>query len=566
MSTENLKTNLNYDAISQAVGIINDKSIDNHDLKVLLFDLLSDIKLLSENVPEIVHNLNKEDTSFNPNDTTETLNYSESGLRLSNVQHVQEIISQKYSEAIKGNINESSYKNILREIVSDNNIRIPGTKSIDETVNELYKELRGYSVLDDFINQPADIEFNEFIEEIRIDDFNDIRIVRNGVEERTDVEFESPEHLEMFANTLVGNSGQLFSISNPAVKMRVGATTRVTLIRDPIATRDKRLTTNPSVIHGVIRKQRTKPFTVDQLVNLGSINNFGAELLKCIVGSGICTTFIGGTGTGKTSMMVPFLKEIDQRTISMAEVDEMNFRSLDFREYIEDKNGNQIRNKNYLKARNSAIMWECSDPNKEIFNKLKSFTGMFNIALTMTPSVIIIQESKGAEAADLQNAAISGHQTVTSIHCESAKLFATRIMKMIQMTGIKVSEDILMKEIVESFPLIVTCMRLKDGTRKIAEIVELKDYIPETKEVKTNTLISYEVEFNYIDEKTNKLKSVGKHKVYNLPSRKMVQKMLQNGLLRSSWEKITTEFKSVKSSDKPEDLDKTIYEMTRGVA
>lgn len=555
--------NFNESALNQAVAIIENDNINNDSLKSMLLALVQDVVQLSSIASETVELRGSMSTKESKNLKVNPIIYGGSGERVQAIELVQSIISSKHTNALSKDISESEYKGVLRDIVTSEKIKLPGSESVNQTVDELYRELKGFSVVDQFINQSPNTTFEEFIEEIRIDDFNDIRIVKNGVEERTDASFESPKHLEMFANTLVNIAGLQLSIKKPAVKLRIGETTRVTIIRDPIATRDRRLTLDTSVTHVVIRKQRSTPFTVDRLVKLGSIDKFSSELLKCLIGSGVCTTFIGGTGTGKTSMMVPFLKEIDQRTISMAEIDEMNFRSIDFEKYKIDDNGTKVLNPNYLKATNSAIMWETPDLNTEIINGLKGFDGMFNIALTMTPAVIIIQETKGSEAGALQNAAISGHQTVTSSHCDGPSVFPTRMMKMIQMGGVKVSEDIMMKEIVEAFPLVVTCIRLKDGTRKISEITELLDYIPQTKEVRTNTLIRYEISHNSINPETGKLKTYGEHKIYNLPSEKMKQKMLRNGLLKSTWDKLSSDFEANKSAEKPADLDKTIYEERR---
>lgn len=43
----------------------------------------------------------------------------------------------------------------------------------------------------------------------------------------------------------------------------------------------------------------------------------------------------------------------------------------------------------------------------------------------------------------------------------------------------------------------------------------------------------------------------------------MKQKMLRNGLLKSTWDKLSSDFEANKSAEKPADLDKTIYEERR---
>lgn len=555
--------NINEEAILKAVTLISNPDYGEVEVRNLILDLVQVVADLKAATDELL-NYNRRSSLESVHSAGGTKSIS-SVSRIEQIREIQDIITKDYATAI-GSGDVEIMKGIIRNIITTRNIVLKGTKSIQESIDEAIKELTSFSILDPYMNQPDDTPFEDFVEEIRIDDFNDIRIVKGGLEYKIPEQFDSPEHLKSFAEQLMTKASerQPFTKNNPFARLRVGRTTRVSMMRDPIAVRDKRVSDDDSVIHIVIRKQRTAPFTEEKLIELGSLDEYTAMLIRTLMRSGISTAWIGGTGTGKTSMMNGFLNNFTDRTISMAEVDEMNLRNIDYRQMIQDSEGRNIPNPEYLKASNSAIMWEAANPDAKIVGNLKWFQGMFNAALTMTPSAIIIQETKGPEMKDLVEAAVSDHQVCTSVHATNASVFHLRSMKMLQSAGESVSEDVMMKEIIEAFPVIVSCARLKDGTRKIAEVVELLKYVPETKEIITNTMVRYEVEKNIINPSTGKLKAIGSHKVYNRPSSKLYQLMLRKGLLEETRTQLDIKFEKVKSPDKPADLDASIFNEKRG--
>lgn len=554
--------------IEKTMEIIKSDKVESLQLKVLLNNLLAMITNLTSTARELYNWQDKAYLTSIWNQEDDNIEMEDKNDLASQIQAIQDSLTQNYPELMKSdsekdkNMSET-VRQVIRDIITRQGIILEGAETVEDSIRIAVDEIRGYSVLTPLMNQPNDVPFEEFIEEIRVDDYNDIRVVIGGRESKTDIEFKSPEHAELFARKLQRSSDQAveFSRAKPFMRLRVGAMTRVSMMRDPVAIRDANLVSGRGrpVIHMCIRRQRSDPFTSDKLMELGSINRYGDLLLKTLLKSGISMCFYGGTGTGKTSMFNAYMTSLgDERMITMAEVDEMKARRIDFRPTIKDENGRSVPNPRYKKAVNSVIMWEAPDPDKEIAAGLKWFTGMINAALTMTPYTIMIQETKGAEARALAEAAISDHQVLTTIHAKNEQVLINRIFKMMQQgEGNAGSEDVIFKDIVTAFPIVVGCSRLKDGSRKISSIVEYRGYIPSTKEIATNTMCKFVVERNvYIGRK---LKVEGVFRNYGLPSDTLREEMSMKGMLESDWTDLFTEFRQTRS-EKPEYIDRLTYE------
>lgn len=559
---------LDIRTIEAAYQLIQSDKVQSIELKTLINNLLDMIVNLTTTSRELFNWRSKSSLINVWGSGEDTIDITNKHDFASQIEEIQNKLTTKYPELMSSNngnskIQEETVKKLIRNIITDSGIILEGCSSVDESIKVAIDEIRGYSVLTPLMDQPKDVAFEDFVEEIRVDDYNDIRIVRGGREVRTKLSFRSPEHALLFANKLNRSSEQPgeFSKAKPFLRIRIGATTRVSMMRDPIATRDAELVEGLGrpVVHLCIRRQRSDPFTSEQLIKLNSINKYGDMLLKTLLKSGVSICFYGGTGTGKTSMFNAYIGDISsgERMITMAEVDEMKARRIDYRKTVIDEDtGREIENPLYRKAINSVLMWESTDMNREIGNG-RGFQGMFNAALTMTPYTIMIQESKGAEAKDLVEAAISDHQVLTTVHAKDEKTLINRLYKMLQQGGDTTSEEIIFKDIVTAFPVVVGCSRFKDGSRKIASIVEYRGYITTTKEIVTNTLYKFKVTSNRYED--GKLKVIGDFKNYALPSRTLKESMELKGMLASDWTELENEYK-INKANKPVSMDKTIYE------
>lgn len=430
------------------------------------------------------------------------------------IVEVQEHLSTKYTDLLNQvDTNPEIRKqleNAIKTYITDNKISNPNFEKREDLVAFLIIEILGLSVLDEAFNgKNADA-----IQEIQVNDYNDIRFIVEGREERTDLSFRNPEHLKLLVDRLsrlAGKNGQAENLSETKhyIRLRYQDTTRISVMGSPIARRPDG-TISGQTIHMAIRKQQSKPFDKQFLLNKGSINEYGDSLLELFVKYGVSINAYGGTGTGKTAMLRRYLSAIpnDKRVITMAEIDEMNLRQVDMNKNIIE-NGEKTPNPNYLRAINSALMWECTNPNTPIFGDLKGFSGLVNASLTFTPDVIVLQESKSGEIKDVIEAAISGHQVFTTIHANSPEAFFLRILLMYQQAAANISDSLILKQIPIAFPVIVNFRRYPDGSRKIAEITELIGFDANTQNPIYNVILRYEVIKNIRDPHTNKLKIQG---------------------------------------------------------
>lgn len=466
-------------------------------------------------------------------------------------------MATQYNNADKNLDDGESINKAIRNYVKSKSIKIETVDSEtnkvrymteDELIEYLMIEIRGYSVLQEaFVGSES-----EKIEEIQVNDYNDIRFIVEGKEQRTNLSFRSPEHLRLFADKLtrvasLTGEAKTLSKENAFVRLRVGDTTRVSMMGEPFARRGSGIVQG-EVIQMAIRKQRGKPFDRDFLLSKGSIDPYGDNLIATLVSTGVSINAYGGTGTGKTAMLRRYLSEIPdhRKTITLAEIDEMNLRQVDMRKYIVNSEGVEIPNPDLHKAINSALMWECPDLEKVIHGKLKGFAGLVNACLTFTPETIVLQESKSGEIKDVIEAAISGHQVFTTIHANSPEAFFLRILLMYQQAAANISDSLILQQIPLAFPVIMCFKRYPDGSRKIAEVTELLGYDTVRNKPITNTLLKYVHEGTYFDPNlgpNGKLVMRGRHYAgKKFLSQKTIDIMRDGGLQDDVFQALKTEW------------------------
>lgn len=468
------------------------------------------------------------------------------------------VMSEQYNNADKDDEDAESIRKAIVNYIKSNSVKIETfddekktmrLMTEDELCEYLMVEIRGFSVLQEAFEGPN----AESIEEIQVNDYNDIRFIVGGEEQRTNLEFRSPEHVRLFADRLTRVAGltgdaKTLSKENPFVRLRVGDTTRVSMMGEPFARRGSGIVQG-EVIQMAIRKQRSKPFDRNFLLSKNSIDPYGDNLIATLVSTGVSINAYGGTGTGKTAMLRRYLSEIPnhRKTITLAEIDEMNLRQVDMRKYIVDKDtGLDIPNPDLHRAINSALMWECPDMEKVVHGKLKGFAGLVNACLTFTPETIVLQESKSGEIKDVIEAAISGHQVFTTIHANSPEAFFLRILLMYQQAAANISDSLILQQIPLAFPVIMCFKRYPDGSRKIAEVTELLGYDTIRNKPITNTLLKYVHEGTYFDPNLGpkgKLVMKGRHYAgKKFLSEKTISVMRDGGLEDSVFQALKTEW------------------------
>ncbi|MFD2114477.1 CpaF family protein [Paenibacillus yanchengensis] len=301
-----------------------------------------------------------------------------------------------------------------------------------QLTHRLFHSFRGLDLLQPLLEDHT-------ITEIMINNYDHIYIERNGIITRLPQQFDSSERLEDVIQMIVSGVNRIVNEMTPIVDARLKDGSRVHVVLPPIALR------GPSV---TIRKFPQHPLTMQQLLHSGSMTEQVAQLLQQLVldRKNICIS--GGTGTGKTTFLNVLSQLIpsQERVITIEDSAELQLRSLSNVVALETRNAN-------------------TEGKGEI-----TIRQLIKAALRMRPDRIIIGEVRGAEAFDMLQALNTGHAgSLTSAHANSAQDMLSRLETMV-LSAVELPIVVVRKQMASALDIIIHLIRLRDGTRKVAQI------------------------------------------------------------------------------------------------
>ena len=174
----------------------------------------------------------------------------------------------------------------LDEVVEEENVPL-STDERQRLTAELADDVLGFGPLQRLLDDPT-------VTEIMVNGPEMIYVEQNGKLTRTGGCFTSEEHLRRVIDRIVSRVGRRIDESSPLVDARLADGSRVNAIIPPLAFSGSTLT---------IRKFSKDPFTVEDLINFGTLTPEMAELLRACVEARLNVIVSGGTGTGKTTLL-----------------------------------------------------------------------------------------------------------------------------------------------------------------------------------------------------------------------------------------------------------------------
>ena len=302
---------------------------------------------------------------------------------------------------------------------------------------EIFDSLRKMDVLQDLID-------DDEITEIMVNGPEMIFIERNGKLHKTNLKFESREKLLHVINQIVSSCNRVVNESSPIVDARLKNGARVNVVLYPIALNGPILT---------IRRFPNKPITMERLIELQAISKEATVFLEKAVKAKYNILISGGTGSGKTTFLNALSRYIpvDERIITIEDSAELQIQGID----------NLIR----METRNANL-----EGGKSI-----SIRDLIKTSLRMRPTRIIVGEVRGEEAMDMIGSAMNcGHDgSMSSAHANSAEDMLLRLENMMLMS-VTLPLDVIRGQIASGVDLIVHLGRLRDKSRKVLEITEIK--------------------------------------------------------------------------------------------
>jgi pilus assembly protein CpaF len=305
----------------------------------------------------------------------------------------------------------------------------------ERLLEELLDEVLGLGPIEPLLKDTT-------VADILVNTHRQVFVERSGRLERTAIQFKDDKHLIRIIQKIVAAVGRRVDESQPWVDARLADGSRVNALLPPCAVDGPLLS---------IRKFAAMPYTMDRLIDNGSITAQLAEILEIIVKSRLNVLISGGTGTGKTTILNAMSSLISDRERIVT---------------IEDTAELQLQQEHLARM-------EARPANMEGVGEVTQRDLLKN-SLRMRPDRIIVGEVRGTEVLDMLQAMNTGHEgSMTTIHANTARDALTRMEHMTAMSGYDIPVRALRGQIASAINIIVQLQRFSDGRRRVVSLQEI---------------------------------------------------------------------------------------------
>lgn len=314
-------------------------------------------------------------------------------------------------------------------------------KSLPTSVNKeiLIKDVADESV---GLGPLEDLLADATVDEIMVNTFDQIYVERKGKLELSDKFFTSNMQVVQAIRRIISPLGRRIDESSPMVDARLKDGSRVNAIIHPLAISGPTLT---------IRKFSKTPFTMENLINFGSLTRKAASFLELAVKERKNILISGGTGSGKTTLLnvIAGFIPLDERIVTIEDAAELQL------------------------PQEHVVTLEAKPPNLDGQGAIPIRKLLIN-SLRMRPDRIVVGECRGGEALDMLQAMNTGHDgSMTTLHANTCRDALSRLETLVLMAGMELPATAIRNQITSAIDIIVQTQRLKDGTRRITSVSEL---------------------------------------------------------------------------------------------
>ncbi len=309
----------------------------------------------------------------------------------------------------------------------------------EATARRLYDALLGMGPLQPLMDDPdvEEIEVNApnriFV---RLSDQTQLRV--------SELAFDSDEEVTGLVKRLVGPVGGRFDESAAIVDAVLRDGSRLNAVMPPVAI-DYTLVT--------IRKFLLKTYSLEQLVENGTLPGSAALFLEAAVQAGVNILISGQTGSGKTTVLNALASSIDpmsERVVTVEDIPELALTLPNCARL-------QVRGRNLEGAGQVTIRH------------------LVRNALRMRPTRIVVGEVRGGEALDMLQAMSTGHDgSLTTVHASSPKEALDRLVTMAMMAQERPPREALVEMVASTIELVLQLgIEPRTGRRRLTHIFEL---------------------------------------------------------------------------------------------
>lgn len=289
---------------------------------------------------------------------------------------------------------------------------------------------------------------DDSVSEIMINGDERVFIERGGyiVEVTADIDF-SRFNLRFASTTIARLAKDDIDERNPLLDARLPDGSRIAIAFPPISQGGPTLT---------IRKFRQRQFTLDELVELGTLPDSVAGELRQAIANRETILLSGGTGSGKTTLLNALANVIDpaERIGLIEDTPELKIdlpNVFAFQSRREQQDSTEVSIRHLVKA-----------------------------ALRHRPDRVIVGEVRGAEAWDLLQALNTGHPgSLSTIHAETSIKALSRLAGLTLQADIGIPYSAVQTEIGHLINYVVQIRRCQDGKRRVQELFRVSGFDPD---------------------------------------------------------------------------------------
>ena len=361
-------------------------------------------------------------------------------LKLKIHQHIVEEISPEEQAILSQSSHDSQQAEDIidryfQKVLEDNPFEVPmGVRR--RIIMDMRDEMLGLGPIEP-------LRKDDSITEIMINGPQQIFVERLGKLQLTNVHFHDDAHLLNIIDRILTPLGRRIDEASPLVDARLDDGSRVNVIIPPLSL------VGPCV---TIRKFSKTPFSVENLISFGTIDEKMAMFLRGCVKSRINILVSGGTGSGKTTTLNVLSSFIpsDERIVTIEDAAELRLQQPHV-VTLEGRPAN-IEGKGQITIRD-----------------------LVRNALRMRPDRIIVGEVRSGEALDMLQAMNTGHDgSLTTAHANSPRDALSRLETMVLMSGLELPVRAIREQVASAVDIIIQQSRLKDGSRKVTHITEVQ--------------------------------------------------------------------------------------------
>lgn len=321
---------------------------------------------------------------------------------------------------------------LIQQVMAAGDFRHLGPAQRQRLQDELVDMILGLGPLEALLADDS-------VTEIMVNGCGSIFFERDGFLHPAAERFDSEEQLRLVVDRVVSPLGRRVDEQQPIVNARLPQGHRVNVVIPPVSLEGTALT---------IRKFRPISYSLEELVQMGSMTAPMAQLLRWAVRSRKNIAVCGGTGGGKTTLLNALSREIppDERIVTIEDAAELRFD-----------------------AHPHVVRLEARMPNAEGKGAV-TIRELVTNALRMRPDRIIVGECRSAEALDMLQAMCTGHDgSLTSLHAGCPQEAVSRLVMMVRY-GMDLPAELIREQVFSAVDVFVQQDRSSNGQRRVTQI------------------------------------------------------------------------------------------------